>query len=67
MKLIMESWRNFVKEAAVSEAKRLAIFDFDGTIGFTGSKVAIINKNTGETSKLSDEQFLQFLELYLQR
>ena len=46
----------------MSEAKRLAIFDFDGTIGFTGSKVAIINKNTGETSRLSDEQFMEFLE-----
>ena len=62
MKLIMESWRSFVKEAVVSEAKTLAIFDFDGTIGFTGSKVAITNKNTGETSRLSDEQFLEFLE-----
>ena len=62
MNLIMEGWRRFLNEAAISKATRLAIFDFDGTIGFTGSKVAIINKNTGETSKLSDEQFLQFLE-----
>jgi hypothetical protein len=56
MKLIMESWRGFVKEAAISEAKRLAIFDFDGTIGFTGAKVAVLNKNTGETSRLSDRR-----------
>ena len=62
MKLIMESWRSFVKEAAISEAKRLAIFDFDGTIGFTGSKVTVTDKNTGETSRLSDEQFLEFLK-----
>jgi len=62
MKLIMESWRGFVKEAAVSEAKRLAIFDFDGTIGFTGAKVAVLNKNTGKTARLSDKEFLAFLE-----
>ena len=62
MKLIMESWRSFVKEAAVSEAKRLAIFDFDGTIGFTGAKVAVLNKNTGKTARLSDKEFLAFLE-----
>ena len=62
MKLIMESWRSFVKEAAISEAKRLAIFDFDGTIGFTGAKVAVLNKNTGKTARLSDKEFLAFLE-----
>tara|TARA_Y100000389_G_scaffold203764_1_gene253350 strand:+ start:5555 stop:6526 length:972 start_codon:yes stop_codon:yes gene_type:complete len=62
MKLIMESWRGFVKEAAISEAKRLAIFDFDGTIGFTGAKVAVLNKNTGKTARLSDKEFLAFLE-----
>ena len=62
MKLIMESWRGFVKEAAISEAKRLAIFDFDGTIGFTGAKVAVLNKNTGKTARLSDSEFLAFLE-----
>ena len=61
MNLIMEGWRRFLNEAAISEATRLAIFDFDGTIGFTGSKVAIINKETGETSKFSDEQYLEFL------
>ena len=62
MKLIMESWRGFVKEAAISEAKRLAIFDFDGTIGFTGAKVAVLNKNTGKTARLPDKEFLAFLE-----
>ena len=62
MKLIMESWRSFVKEAAMSGAKRLAIFDFDGTIGFTGAKVAVLNKNTGKTARLSDKEFLAFLE-----
>ena len=62
MKLIMESWRSFVKEAAISEAKRLAIFDFDGTIGFTGAKVAVLNKSTGKTARLSDKEFLAFLE-----
>ena len=61
MKLIMESWRSFVKEAAISEAKRLAIFDFDGTIGFTGAKVTVLNKNTGKTDRLSDKEFLTFL------
>jgi len=62
MKLIMESWRGFVKEAAISEAKRLAIFDFDGTIGFTGAKVAVLNKKTGKTDRLSDKEFLAFLK-----
>ena len=62
MNLIMEGWRKFLKEAIVSEATRLAIFDFDGTIGFTGSRVIIIDKSSGTESRLSDTEFLAFLK-----
>jgi len=62
MNLILEGWRRFLNEAAISEATKLAIYDFDGTIGFTSSRVIVLNKKEGTREPLTDKQFLDFID-----
>tara|TARA_R110001583_G_scaffold74729_1_gene206702 strand:- start:1503 stop:2447 length:945 start_codon:yes stop_codon:yes gene_type:complete len=62
MNLIMEGWRKFLKEASIGEATKLAIYDFDGTIGFTGSRVIVLDKLSGTKRRFSDKEFLDFID-----
>ena len=63
MKLIMESWRQFLTESQVT---KLRIFDFDETIAFTNSSVKVVTpsgKRVEFPSQLAYDQYIKKMEL----
>ena len=58
MKLILESWRRYLKEFLETPITKLRVFDFDDTLAHNVAKVKVVNTKTGEIRTLdSQEEF----------
>ena len=51
MKLILERWQKFLNEAAINDAHRLSIFDFDETLASAKGYIDVLDRDTGEVVK----------------
>ena len=56
MKLLLESWREYILLENIETATRLSVFDFDETIAFSEGHINAIDKRTGQEFKIRTQK-----------
>ena len=62
MKLLLENWREFVREELEEPITTLRIFDFDETIAHTRSETRVKAPDGSETTLVNQKQFEEYMK-----